>query len=67
MAIAGFFSPILRQQAQQIFRNLEFRREILEFRREILEFSKKSPFIVMGEIRISLEFRRKILILGKKP
>ena len=29
--LAGFFSPILRYQEQQNFRNLEFRREILEF------------------------------------
>ena len=30
--IAAFFSQILRQQAQENFQNLEFRREILEFR-----------------------------------
>ena len=31
------FLPILRQQAQQIFRNLEFRK-FLEFRRNVLRF-----------------------------
>ena len=33
-----FFSPILRHQAQQNFRNLEFRREILEFRQNSFHF-----------------------------
>jgi len=35
-----FFSPILRQQAQQNFRNLEFRREILEFSRKLLSLAE---------------------------
>ena len=34
----AFFSPILRLQAQQNFRNLEFRREILEFRKKSFDF-----------------------------
>ena len=35
------FSPILRQQAQRIFRNLEFRREILlEFRKKFLSLEE---------------------------
>ena len=34
----AFFSPILRLQAQQNFRNLEFRREILEFRQNSFHF-----------------------------
>ena len=38
--VTGFFSPILRQQAQQIFRNLEFRREILEFRKKFLSLEE---------------------------
>ena len=38
----AFFSPILRQQAQQNFRNLEFRSKILKFRSKTLEFSRKS-------------------------
>ena len=37
-----FFSPILRQQPQQIFRKLEFRREILEFRKIFLSLDKKN-------------------------
>ena len=37
----AFFSPILRQQPQQIFRKLEFRREILEFRKIFLSLDKK--------------------------
>ena len=55
----AFFSPILRHQQQQNFRNLEFRREILEFSKKILSFW-------CGNFWISLEFRRKILILGEK-
>ena len=38
----GFFSPILRQQAQQNFRNLEFRSKILEFSRKFLRFYSKN-------------------------
>ena len=34
----GFFSPILRLQEQQNFRNLEFRREILEFSKKSFHF-----------------------------
>ena len=56
--VTGFFSPILWLQAsQQIFRNLEFRRENLEFRKKSLSLGKnpllslgKNPFIFMGEI-----------------
>ena len=39
--LQAFFSPILRQKPQQIFRKLEFRREILEFRKIFLSLDKK--------------------------
>ena len=35
---SGFFSPILRLQEQQNFRNLEFRRGILEFSKKSFHF-----------------------------
>ena len=34
----AFFSPILRLQQQQNFRNLEFRREVLEFSEKSFHF-----------------------------
>ena len=37
----AFFPPILRQQAQQNFRNFEFKREILEFNRKSLSLEEK--------------------------
>ncbi len=49
---AGFFSPILRFQEQQNFRNLEFRREILEF-------SKKSFHFHGGNLEFPLSLEEK--------
>ena len=71
----AFFSPILRQQAQQNFRNLEFRSKILEIRRKILrlciekwqfwtKFSSKMPDFWVNMWNL-LEFSEKFLSFEK--
>ena len=55
---SGFFSPVLRLQEQQNFRNLEFRREILEF-------SKKSFHFDGGNLDFPLSLEEKSCILAK--
>ena len=57
---AGFLSPILRFQAQQNFRNLEFRREFLEFRQKSFDFHG-------GNLEIPLSLEEKSRSLVKTP
>ena len=50
--MAGFFSPVLRLQEQQNFRNLEFSRESLEF-------SEKSFRLEGGNLEFPLSLEEK--------
>ena len=56
----AFFSPVLRFQEQQNFRNLELRREILEF-------SEKSFHFDGGNLEFLLSLEEKSCFLAKKP
>ena len=55
-----FFSPVLRHQEQQNFRNLEFRREILEFSEISFQFDG-------GNLEFPLSLEEKSCIWAKKP
>ena len=57
---SGFFSPVLRFQEQQNFRNLEFRREILEF-------SKRSFHFHGGNLEFPLSLEEKSCFFCEKP
>ena len=59
LLVQAFFSPILRQQAQQNFRNLEFKREILEF-------SEKSFHFDGGNLEFLLCLEEKPCFLAEK-
>ena len=56
----AFFSPVLRHQEQQNFRNLEFRREILEFSEISFHFDG-------GNLEFPLSLEEKYCFLAKNP